>query len=150
MLEDKSVPFGACAPRGSMHRRDLLRFGAAVGIIAPALSALAARRVAAGQPIHDRVYFDERFARARAFALRLAPGMPLTAVRGGVTAVWTNDLVAASRTQPLLLAGVTAESFHFCLKMLLQARAPVRSQIARLDRDLYAWVVDTRSISRNG
>ncbi len=119
------------------------------------LAALAARtsRAAFAGPSEDaglsadHVFFDERFSDARGLASRLEPLADLTPVQSDVTALWTGELKALSSQRSLALSGVTTESFHFCLKTLLQSEARVETRIRRVGRDLYAWSI--RTTTRN-
>ncbi len=48
------------------------------------------------------------------------------AVQGDITGIWTGGLARASLTAPMTMKGVTTESFHFCLKILLSDQAQGR------------------------
>ena len=64
-------------------------------------------------------------------------------VNGDITATWLRDAGLASSDRALALRGVTTESFHFCLKTLLQTHAHVETQIERVSNDLYSWSIKT-------
>jgi hypothetical protein len=48
------------------------------------------------------------------------------------------------------MQGVTTESFHFCLKVLLSDQARVHAQVSRIDRDLHLWTMRTDNHFKNG
>jgi len=96
------------------------------------------------------LFFDERFGKARSLASRLDPAASPIPVRGDVTEIWSGGLNRLSRERPHLLQGVTTQSFLFCLRILIEPRATARASVWRLDKDLYAWVIETRPDSRKG
>lgn len=89
----------------------------------------------------DYFFFDDRYGTARLCAEGWPAGTRVVSVGSDVTEVWQSFLSTASRSGPLTLQGVTTESFHFCLKVLMAEGAHVDSQITRLDRDLYQWTI---------
>ncbi len=88
-------------------------------------------------------FFDERFEPAHRTAAAWTDTSRLVAVQGDVTQMWSRDLERLARTHPLSLRGVTAESFHFCLRVLLSEQASVEFQASRFDRNLYLWTMRT-------
>ena len=72
-----------------------------------------------------------------------AGGLALTSVHGDVTEIWASALARATREAPLVLRGVTTESFFFCLDVLSREHAVVRTQIARVSPDLHLWTLET-------
>ena len=97
----------------------------------------------AAQPAPDRVFFDERFPQARQLASSLVGEARLTPVQADITYVWNAWLSRACRQSPLTLRGVTTESFHFCLNVMVGDHVGVDTQIARVDRDLHLWTLRT-------
>jgi hypothetical protein len=87
------------------------------------------------------VFHDERFASAADLARGLNAACGLTPVRSDITPLWQAQIRAAARSDALLLAGVTTESFHFCLTRLLQTLGPVQAESRRVDQDLHAWTI---------
>ena len=98
----------------------------------------------------DRFFYDDRFGDARGIASRLGTAASLTPVQSDVTALWTGELKELARQRPLALHGVTTESFHFCLKTLLQSEARVETRIRRVGKDLYAWSIRTTTPRKTG
>lgn len=98
----------------------------------------------------DRLFYDERFSAARAISARLDAKAALIPVQSDVTMLWTGELKDLSRQRPLALRGVTTESFHFCLKRLLQSEAQVETRIRRVGKDLYAWSIRTTTPKNTG
>ncbi len=132
-----------------MKRRNFLKTSASTLLAAPVLSTASFAAAAPGARAADRFFYDERFPAAREFASR-SGGVSPTPVRSDVTELWTGELNAQSRQTPLTLRGVTTESFYFCLTTLLQSQASVEAQIQRVDKDLYAWTIDTRISDHKG
>jgi len=89
------------------------------------------------------LFFDERFAEAGRLAQQLPGTVEPTPVQGDVTSFWTDGLACASLARPLVLMGVTTESFYFCLKTLLLDHAGVSARVTRVDRDLHLWTIRT-------
>jgi len=104
----------------------------------PSVSALAS-----GLRNRDYVFFDERFQKARRIAASWADSTRLIGVQGDITPLWSSGLDRMTRGQPLNLLGVTTESFHFCLKILVGELADFDLQLARLDRNLFLWTMYT-------
>jgi len=91
----------------------------------------------------DFLYYDDRFAEAARLVRKLAVDLEPTAVQADITAVWNAGLCAASQISPLTLRGVTTDSFHFCLKVMLEERVGLESHVDRIDRDLRLWLIRT-------
>ena len=104
----------------------------------PSVSALAS-----GLRNRDYVFFDERFQNARHIAASWAGSTRLIGVQGDITPLWSNGLDSMTRDQPLNLLGVTTESFHFCLRILVGEHADFDLQLTRLDRNLFLWTMHT-------
>jgi len=97
----------------------------------------------------DYFFFDERFTEARRLAGELSDTTEPTPVDGDVTSIWTGELGRASLTAPMALKGVTTDSFHFCLKILLADQSKVEAQVSRIDQDLYLWTIRTDNHFKN-
>ena len=102
------------------------------------------------EPAWHYVFVDDRFPAARRFASEMCGSTVPTPVLGDVTDLWTGGLATASLAAPMALAGVTTESFFFCLKTLLADRRRVDVTTTRQDRDLHLWTIRTDSHSRKG
>ncbi len=128
-----------------MNRRHFIQ-SAASSLVVPSAVTLANTSVSTtGQRAADYFFFDERFAKARRLAAELADSSPLTPVQGDITDVWNAGLNRAARHSQLTIRGVTTESFHFCLKIMVSEQTRVNTRIARLDRDLFLWTMHTRT-----
>jgi hypothetical protein len=89
------------------------------------------------------IFYDERFQTAERLAKQIAGSAEAIPVRGDVTAVWNGALKSASQGSPLVLAGVTTESFYFCLKTLMQSNARLELSTRRINQDLFVWSIQT-------
>ena len=98
-----------------------------------------------GSPAWDYFFFDERFAEARRLAEELSGATEPTAVQSDVTGIWTGGLGRASLAAPVTMKGVTTESFHFCLKILLSDQSRVDGQVSRIDGGLHLWTIRTHN-----
>ncbi len=125
----------------SMSRRRFFQLAAAAVWLPiatrPCLAALA------NIPRHDYLFFDERFQRARRIAADWAHAGRPVGVHGDVTAVWNDGLDRLTRERQLLMRGVTAYSFYFCLRVLVSEHSALTAQVARIDRDLLHWSMYT-------
>jgi hypothetical protein len=105
-------------------------------------------------PNDDYAFFDERFEKARRLAASWSGSNEAIAVHGDITPLWNNGLDSATRKRTLRLRGVTAESFRFCLGILVSEHADLHLHASRLDRDLFLWTMHTtprlRVERRNG
>lgn len=127
-----------------MKRRTLIQ--AALSSLAIPMTAFgAAAGPATGRFNETRFYYDERFPKARRLAGQLSEPALTIPVTGDITPIWNAGLKHADSRSPLTLRGVTTESFHFCLKVLLQSRATVETEINRIDGDLYLWSIRTHN-----
>ncbi len=102
-----------------VNRRTLLKLGtsgmAAAVVQAPAFGST----LLGSSPGLARAVFDERFAEAQAFAsVFQSRGMPTTAIRGDVAALWYQDLKASLLEQRLPIVGLTDRTALFCLEEL--------------------------------
>lgn len=91
----------------------------------------------------DYVFFDERFEQAHRIAATWPASSRPIGVRGDITPFWISGLDRLARTQSLHLRGVTADSFHFCLRILLGEHANLDVQVSRLDPNLFSWIMRT-------
>ena len=108
-----------------VSRRTLLKFGTAG--VAAAVSAAVAQTPsqAIGSTLFGdprglaRAVFDERYAEARAFGGAFnARGLPTSAIRGDVAALWYQDLKVQLLEQRRPLVGLTDRASLFCLEEL--------------------------------
>jgi hypothetical protein len=91
---------------------------------------------------HDFAFFDDRFEKARQVAASWPTSTSPVAVQGDITG-WREVLDRATRERPLLLSGVTTESFRFCAAVVAGERANLDAQVSRLDRNLVLWTLRT-------
>jgi hypothetical protein len=109
------------------------------GAVSPAYSAAANQT-----PL--TLFFDERFPASRQLARRLSPNGRLIPTRGDVTDILRGQLLPFDRASNV--AGITTESFSFCLDRMARDHARTRLDIERLDRNLYAWTLRLEPGSR--
>ena len=133
-----------------MNRRQFVQVTATSALVPGALLAASGAFSGGGGLAWDYVFFDERFAAAQRWARELGLRVEPIPVQGDVTGIWINGLARVSRAAPLSLQGVTTESFHFCLRILLGDHATVATRLQRLDRDLYAWSIRTDTHPQKG
>jgi hypothetical protein len=133
-----------------MNRRHFVQAGMSSLLLPNAVIAVSPDAPSRGWPACDYFFFDERFAEARRLAGELSGTTEPTPVEGDVTSIWTGGLGRASLTAPMTMKGVTTESFHFCLKILLSDQVRVDAQVNRIDRDLYLWTMRTDNHFKNG
>lgn len=98
-------------------RRTFIQAGLAAAVSIPFAKAFGSLPPAA-MPLHA-VYFDQRFAAARAFgeaAVRL--GGNARAMSGAVHDFWYHDLAPRWRTRPIAIAGMTDPQAVFLLEMM--------------------------------
>jgi hypothetical protein len=91
---------------------------------------------------HDFAFFDDRFEKARQIAASWPTSASPVAVQGDITG-WREVLDRATRERPLLLRGVTTESFRFCAAIVAGDQAKLELQLSRLDRNLVFWTMRT-------
>ena len=101
-------------------------------------------------PRYDYLFFDERFQRARQMAADWAHAGRPVGVHGDVTAVWNDRLDRVTRERQLLISGVTAYSFFFCLKVLVSEHSALSERAVRVGRDLLYWTMYTTPKVRYG
>jgi DICT domain-containing protein len=133
-----------------MNRRRFVQAGMSTLLVPGAMPAVAVDAPGQAGPAWDYFFFDERFLQARRLAEALSGATDPTPVVGDVTGIWTGELGRASLMAPLAMQGITTESFHFCLKVLLAEQARVETQVSRIDRDLHFWTMRTSNHSRRG
>jgi hypothetical protein len=132
-----------------MNRRDFL--GSTLASLALSCGALAlAPSRSPGRESLDYVFYDERFPAAEGLARRMSESDAAIPVQGDITQVWNEMLKPASQRSPLMLAGVTTESFFFCLKTLLYSRAGLELSTSRISQDLFAWSMRTYQSNNHG
>lgn len=124
----------------AMNRRHFIG-AAASTLFMPFAIPVAGAAVARPRLQADSLFYDERFPEA----CRLVHGLPgigrPVPVRGDVTDIWNAGLDLACTRSPLVLHGVTTESFYFCLKVLLASETRVETSVARIGRDLFRWTI---------
>ena len=116
-------------------------------------SGFLAARAATPEPglnVADYVFFDARFTLAKDLAASLARKSLLTPVQGDITAIWNTRLKHASMQRPLVMHGVTTESFYFCLTVMLGSHARIKTQVNRVDPDLFQWTIQSENNSNKG
>ena len=136
-----------------MKRRHFLRAATASVLFPAALRQTLAGSTAmpaAASPPWDYVFFDERFERAQLIAAAGSGSRRPIAVQGDITAFWLSELDVIACDHPLRLRGVTTESIHFCLKILLGERVNLVVQASRLERNLLLWSMHTTPKSQYG
>jgi hypothetical protein len=126
-----------------MNRRHFVQAGVSSLLLPNAVIAVCPDARSRGWPAWDYFFFDERFADARQLAGELSGATEPTPVQSDITPIWTGGLGRASLAAPMTMKGVTTESFHFCLKILLSDQVRVDAQVNRIDRDLYLWTMRT-------
>ena len=89
----------------------------------------------------DRFFYDQRFPLALRLAGELSTASELTPVQGDITGIWNAGLGHACGQSALNLQGVTTESFHFCLKLMVGERTSMKTEITRIDQDLFLWQI---------
>ena len=62
-------------------------------------------------------------------------------MQGDITGIWNAGLRRACGRSMLALHGVTTESFHFCLKILVGEQTRMQTRVTRLDQDLFLWQI---------
>jgi hypothetical protein len=130
-----------------MKRRVFLGVATASALF-PAALRQANATLAAGSPKWDYVLFDERFETAHRLAASWRAATLPIAVRSDVTALWRGELERVAREHPLHLRGVTTESVHFCLRILLSEHTRLDGRVSRLDRNLLLWTMHTSEKTR--
>lgn len=104
-----------------VSRRTLLKLGTAglaTAVVQAPAQAFGSALLGAA-PGLARAVFDERFAEAKAFGSALqGRGLPTTAIRGDVAALWYRDLRARLLEQRLPVVGLTDRTALFCLEEL--------------------------------
>jgi len=125
-----------------MRRRHFIQ-GACAALLIPG-SALAGSPGGAFHDV-DVFFYDERFSDARTMALECSGAVRLVPVTGDMTAVWNEYVRPACGLTTLNLAGVTTESFHFCLGRMVNAVTHMNSTISRIGRDLHLWHIQARN-----
>jgi hypothetical protein len=127
-----------------MQRRHFIR-AVTASVLLPAAAGRSGAALGAGRQEWDYAFFDERFQSAHRLAeswTSSSSSRPI-GVDSDVTALWREGLDRLSRDQPLRLRGVTTQSFHFCLKVLLSEHTNLDVQASRLDRNLFLWTMRT-------
>jgi hypothetical protein len=123
-----------------MNRRDFLKSTLTSLAITGGALAISSARTPNREAL-DYVFFDERFEAAEGLARRITGSAAPIPVRGDVTPVWNGALKSAGQGSPLMLAGVTTESFYFCLKTLMRPNSGLELSTNRISQDLIAWSI---------
>jgi hypothetical protein len=123
---------------GTMDRRRFVG-NASLSLLVATTSA-GAIALPLSRELDDYYFFDERFPRAERLAVS-ARGERIVPVRSDVTEIWNSGLRAAALAAPLVIGGVTTESFLFCLSVLIREHAALDARAERLDRDLQLWTL---------
>jgi hypothetical protein len=121
-----------------MKRRHFLGAATASVLVPAALGQCAAAPAA-----WDYAFFDERFERSRLVASSWSASSRRIGVQGDITPWWRNGLDRVAHRHPLRLRGVTTDSFHFCLGVLLGEHTDLHREVSRLDRNLLLWTIHT-------
>src|SRR5277367_2406347 len=107
-----------------MHRRHFcvsgaaLAAGLAAGRALPTATGLMDRPPAASAALY-KVIFDTRFAASRDFGRAAASAGRITAaIRGDVTALWSDDIHRQWTARRVAIAGMTTMPSFFCLQQL--------------------------------
>ena len=95
-------------------------------------------------------YFEERNPKAGKIARSWLDSGNWQAVHGDITPIWNGQLKSKSKDDSLHVAGVTTESFYFCLQRLLQPTHAVSVKIIRVDQNLYAWTLSANNKNNRG
>jgi hypothetical protein len=122
-----------------MDRRAFIASTTSTALLTPLFGRLAFASSDSDSGSHTVVFFDERLPGARNLAQQLSGGCPLSPAEDDPTASWrpVRDVVLTGRSAEM--AGVTRESFAFCLEVLAKDHARTWLTTKRLDNDLYAW-----------
>jgi len=124
-----------------MNRRYFIQ-STAHALLVPSLLFLSDAAAAGWNPA-GRFFYDDRFPLALRLARQLPAASGLTPVRSDITDIWNGGLADVCGHSTLILQGVTTESFHFCLQIMVGERAPMNSRISRIDRDLFLWQIQS-------
>jgi hypothetical protein len=102
------------------NRREFLQGGIAVSLL-PLLSRKGFSTAA--QNSFDKVIFDQRFPKARDFALQAEEaGLDCAAIEGDITHLYFYDLSLRWNRGPTTIAGLSTKASLFCLEMLARDR----------------------------
>jgi hypothetical protein len=125
-----------------MNRREFIGTAlASLFIPVDASATLSPRSRQSESSVSGFLFYDERFPEAERLVKRIGVAGERVPVRGDITHVWNGSLKPLCRQRSLLLAGVTTESFYFCLKTLMYPHAGLDISAQRIDRDLCAWSI---------
>lgn len=122
-----------------MRRRAFI--GSAAALCAMPQALIETASAAGGTQAATAIIFDARFAAAARLADALPVRGPRLRTRGDVTDFGRG--LQSGFDEPLVLHGITTESFAFCLDVLLRERARTALDIERVDRDLHRWTLET-------
>ena len=102
-----------------VHRRSVLKIGAATVAGALVKMPVPGRSLSPDQNAFQRAVFDQRFAECRSFAAEMhSAGVFTSAIRGDVAKLWYDDLRAHLSENRLPVAGLTDRPALFCLEEL--------------------------------
>jgi len=124
-----------------MNRRVFTGIGISSCFIPLALPGLSLAGNGGQQESQDGLYYEERFPTADKIARSWLGSDEWQAVQADITPVWNGELKLKSKEDSVHVAGVTTESFYFCLQTLLQPTHDVSTEITRVDQNLYAWTL---------
>jgi hypothetical protein len=102
------------------NRREFLQAGIATSL----LPLLSSKALSATVPkAFDMVIFDQRFPKARDFALQAQDaGLVCVATQGDITDLYFHDLSLRWNRGPTTIAGISTKASLFCLEMLARDR----------------------------
>jgi len=125
-----------------MKRRHFIH-AAAASLLLPADRKMGVAPLALYSPNLDYAFFDDRFHDAHRIAASWPASNRPVGVQGDITPIWSNGLDRTTRERPLALRGVTTQSFHFCLRILVAEHAHLDVRTSRLDQNLFLWTMRT-------
>jgi hypothetical protein len=132
-----------------MNRRDFL--GSSLAALTLTCGALTLTLGGSSNSVvADYIFYDERFQTAEHLAQQLAGSGEVIPVRGDITHVWNRVLKSNSQRLPLMLVGVTTESFYFCLKTLMRSHTGLTLSTNRMSQDLIAWSIRSHQPNKRG
>ncbi len=132
-----------------MNRRKFLSSSIATLTLTCSPLTLAFSGSSDSEVVADYIFYDERFQAAEHLAKQIAESGDAIPVQGDVTQVWNEALKADSQRLPLMLVGVTTESFYFCLKTLMRCNTSLELSTKRVSQDLIAWSIRSSQPDRH-
>ena len=95
----------------------------------------------------DYIFYDDRFNEARQFAEQMAFDSVITPVKGDMTGIWKAGLANECTHRPVMMQGITTESFYFCLQGMIRSVAKTHTNITRINRYLFLWDIQSNNYS---